>query len=128
MSKTIRVRVREPVRLRTRDTLIGPVTPAESARYQEETFGPNGVDLGILWTGTFKPVLDGLPEEARAALLMKVIDYAERGGHYRRDATGATVSTGDGRSKDWLQRTNLSTRADLSEMQSGNEKFWASAR
>src|ERR1700735_4887448 len=96
--KTIRCNVQEaPVMRRLwRDTLLTPPTPEELAAAGIAGFNPDA--LGKVWTGISESLAapDELPAGARTMLGERLMKYGTTQG-WKIDASGASISTGDGR-------------------------------
>jgi hypothetical protein len=104
---------------RTTDTLLLPATPAE---LQAAAANVAPTDLGKVWDGTFKPILDGLSKANRDALMEQLTTYIEaQNGPHNSDPNSPTM-VGD------ANRSARQTIDSIAAINAANRDFWAQVR
>jgi hypothetical protein len=116
----------EPVRHRTRDTFLSPVTSAELAAAGAANYNPAA--LGRIWDGIAQALqsVDELPAAVRDAVGRKIMAYGEQEG-WKVDNSGAYVTNDGHKMSDGAQQA-AAMRDLTTGINAANKKFWADNR
>jgi hypothetical protein len=125
--KTIKVRTFDSMTRGTsrkmRDTLIDVPTDAEMTKY----FASRAkADLGLVWDGMFKPMLDAMDSLTRDEFLANIKNYqlSLQSGAMEPGPAGSMTSTRDSVANASLRQWRDSTGRLCDDINERNRKFW----
>jgi hypothetical protein len=125
--KTIRVRTFDSMTRggsrKTLDTLLDVPTDAEMAKY----FAARAkADLGRVWDGVFKPMLEAMDQATRNEVLTNVKNYelSLQSGSMEIGPAGSLTSTRDNMAKASLRQWRDATTTLIDDINERNRKFY----